>query len=352
MYKVIIAFLVISISPVLLLSCKKGSVASVPEVQVPATNKYDIVVAKDGSGTYNTVQKAFDAVPNSSTKRTVIYIKNGTYKEVLTLASAKKNVTIIGESATGVILTYDNYSSKIDPATGLGYGTSGSASTFIRAEGLYAVNITFENSSGPVGQALAISILADKAIFLNCRFLGRQDTIYGDRCRQYFKDCYIEGSTDYIFGPSTAFFEKCTLYNYGGSAITAASTESYVTYGYVFSNCKIESEAGKVTTLGRPWRPYAAVAYLNCTINSSIKAAGWDNWGNPENEKTARYSEYNNTGPGALLTSRPAWIKRLTEAEASQYTVSNILGTTYANPGIKDSWNPLTVIESTGAAAK
>jgi len=311
---------------------------------------YNIVVAKDGSGNYSTVQQAFNAVPSNSSSRTVIYIKNGTYKEVLTLESTKKNVTIIGESVNGVKLTYDNYASKINPSTGAAYGTSGSSSTFIRAEGFYAVNITFENSSGPVGQALAIYIAGDKAVFNNCRFLGRQDTYYGGNCRQYLKNCYLEGTTDFIFGSSTAVFESCKLYSYGGSAITAASTESYVQYGLVFLKCNITGATGAKTDLGRPWRPYAAVSFQNTAMTSVINATGWNNWGNSANEATARFSEYQNNGAGATtIASRPAWIKRLNSTEAASYTITNILKTTYTNPVTTDNWNPLNVISVTGA---
>lgn len=307
-------------------------------------DKYDYVVAQDGSGDYKTVQEAFDAVPKLKTQRTIIFIKNGTYKQVLTLEKDKNNVTLIGESQEKVILTYDNYSSKINPLTNQGYGTSGSSSCFIKGTAFYAKNITFENSSGPVGQALAIHIEGDKAVFSNCKFLGFQDTVYGGDSRQYFKDCYIEGSTDFIFGSSTAFFDNCHLHTKGGSAITAASTKEYINFGYVFNKCKITGTGKGITTLGRPWRPYAAVAFINSEMDHSIKPVGWDNWGKIENESTARYSEYNSTGIGAYPSERVNWIKQLTAAEAKLYTVVNVFKTTYANPSIIDNWDPNQII--------
>jgi pectinesterase len=307
----------------------------------------DLVVAKDGSGHYSTVQAAFNAVPTNSSVRTVIYIKNGTYKEVLELPSNRPNVTVIGESNTGVVLTNDNYSTKINPATGATYGTSGSASTFIKAAGFYAWNVTFANSAGEVGPALAIHVSGDKAVFRNCRFLGNQDTFFGGNCRQYFTDCYFEGTTDFIFGPSTAFFEKCTIHSKGGSAITAASTESYVSYGYVFNNCKVTGASGVSTVLGRTWRPYAATAFINSNLSSAVKAEGWSDWGNASNQTTARYREYNNTGAGASLSGRVSWIKMLSASEASKYSALNVLKTTYASTPVTDNWNPLTVINST-----
>nr|WP_315202107.1 pectinesterase family protein [uncultured Flavobacterium sp.] len=307
-------------------------------------NEYNFVVAQDGSGDYKTVQEAFDAVPKLKPERTVIFVKKGTYKEVITLEADKNNVTLIGEDADKVILTFDNYSSKINPVTNKGYGTSNSASCFIIGTEFYAKNITFENSSGPVGQALAINIQGDKAVFKNCRFLGFQDTMYGADGRQYFKDCYIEGSTDFIFGSSTAFFDNCKLHTKGGSAITAASTKEHISFGYVFSNCKITGTGTHITTLGRPWRPYAAVVFINTEMSDAIKPAGWDNWRKAENEATARYSEYNSSGTGAYPNERVNWMKKLTADEVKKYTVENVFKTTYANPAVIDNWNPNTVI--------
>jgi pectinesterase len=325
----------------ILLSCEADDIISEPE---PI---YDFVVAQDGTGDFTSVQEAFDAIKFLEEKRTLIFIKKGTYKEVLTLPKAKNNVTIIGEDADEVILTYDNYASKINPENGEEYGTSGSSSTYIYGDNFYACNVTFENSSGPVGQALAIYIGGDKAVFTNCRFVGWQDTMYGGRGRQYFKDCYIEGSTDFIFGPSTAFFENCDLYTKGGSAITAASTEDYVTYGYVFKNCTITGSGSNITTLGRPWRLYAAVAFIKTEMSDAIKPEGWNNWGNPDNELTARYAEYSNSGEGAKTSQRVDWVEFLTPAESLDYTPANVLKTTYSNPPVTDNWNPAVVIEAT-----
>ncbi|MBN1308612.1 MAG: hypothetical protein JXA18_11880 [Chitinispirillaceae bacterium] len=304
----------------------------------------DIIVAKDNTGKYATVQQAVNAVPQNSSERTVIYIKNGTYKEVLTLESNKKNVTIIGESRDGVTLTYDNYASKPNPATGSEFGTSGSSSQFINGEGFCALNITFENSAGPVGQAVAARITGDKAIFYNCRFLGRQDTWYGIGCRIVVRNCYLEGTTDFMFGSATTWFDSCTIHSYGGTALTAASTEQYVPYGFVYRSCNITGESGVSTSLGRPWRPYSAVSFQYCDLSSCIKPAGWDNWGDAANERTARYSEYKNTGSGANTGSRVSWAKQLSDAEAEKYTLANVMKTTYRNPPVTDNWDPLKTL--------
>ncbi|WP_281635518.1 pectinesterase family protein [Flavobacterium marginilacus] len=308
--------------------------------------KYNFIVAQDGSGDYKTVQEAFNAVSKLNPERTVIFVKKGTYKEVITLEADKNNVVLIGEEADKVILIYDNYSSKINPVTGKGYGTSNSSSCFIIGTGFYAKNITFENSSGPVGQALAINIQGDKAVFVNCKFLGFQDTLYGADCRQYFKDCYIEGSTDFIFGSSTAFFDHCTLHTKGGSAITAASTKQHVNFGYVFNNCKITGTGAHITTLGRPWRPYAAVAFINTEMSDAVKPSGWNNWGKTENESTARYSEYKSSGWDAYTDERVKWMRILTPDQVKLYSMENVLKTINANPPVADNWNPNVVIET------
>lgn len=323
-----------------------------PDENPDKSPEYDYVVAQDNSGDFTTVQEAFDAIPHNSTERIDVYVKNGTYKEVITLDQNKNNVSLIGESAEGVVLTYDNYNGKNNPETGETYGTTNSASFFIYGEGFYAYNITFENSAGPVGQALAISIRGDyggdKAVFNNCRFLGHQDTLFGSGGRQYFKACYIEGTTDFIFGSSIAFFDSCHLYTKGGSAITAASTEEYVAFGYVFNNCKITGTGNHITTLGRPWRPYAAVAFINVEMSASIKPEGWDNWGNEDNESTARYREYNSTDEGAYPDQRVNWMEFLTEEEVKSYTLANVLKNTYSDPPVADHWDPLEVIGAYG----
>jgi pectinesterase len=337
-----------------MLSCQKtqeplSTTTNTNDDRPAATEATVITVARDGTGNYTTVQAALNAVANNSSTRTVINIKNGTYKEVLTVESTKKNVSLIGQSATGVKLTYDNYASKINPATGTAYGTSGSASLFIKASGFYAQNIVFENSSGPVGQALAVNISGDQSVFYNCRFLGRQDTWYAGNVRSYLRNCYIEGTTDFIFGPATAFFDGCSIYSYGGTALTAASTESYVTYGFVFKGCTVTGASGVSTVMGRTWRPYAATAFVNSSLSSIIAAAGWSDWGNSANDATARYREYGNTGSGASTSGRVSWSRLLTSAEAANYTnFKTVLKTTYASSPVTDNWDPSVLISSGG----
>jgi pectinesterase len=291
-----------------------------------------IMVAQDGSGNFKTIQEAINAIVDNNTSATIIYIKNGIYKEKLTLPSSKINVHFIGESVDKTILTYDDYASKKD-SSGKDIGTSGSASFFIFGNDFTAENLTFENSSGPVGQAVAVRVTGDRARFFNCRFIGFQDTLFthGNDSRQYYFKCYIEGTVDFIFGASTALFDHCIIYGKKGGYFTAASTPQEKKFGYVFLNCQISGEAPcQSYLLGRPWRPYAKTVFINCDLSDIVKEAGWFNWGKVENEKTAFYAEYNNTGKGASTATRVPWAHQLTSEEAKEYTITKILS----------GWNP------------
>ena len=291
---------------------------------------YHFVVAADGTGHFATVQEAINAVPDFRANRTLIYIKNGVYKEKLTLPATKTNVSLIGESAESTILTFDDYASRRN-RFGEEIGTTGSASFFVNGDGFVAKNITFENAAGPVGQAVAVRIDGDKVVFENCRFLGFQDTLYphSEKSRQYYKNCYIEGTVDFIFGWSTAVFEDCEIFckDRHNGYVTAASTLEETPYGFVFINCKITGNAPEgAYYLGRPWRPYAKTVFIDCHIGAHIKPEGWHNWRKPEAEKTAFYAEYNSTGPGANASQRVPWSHQLSDAQRQDYTLEKIFG--------------------------
>jgi pectinesterase len=296
-------------------------------IKANAANKR-ITVAQDGSGNYKTVQEAINAVADGSNTRTEIYIKKGVYKERIVVPQNKINISLIGDDVKGTILTYDNYALRLD-STGKALGTSRTASFYVYGNGFSAKNITFENSAGPVGQALAIYVAGDEAAFFNCRFLGFQDTIYtnGKGTREYYKECYIEGTTDFIFGAATALFDDCNIFcKKGGMFLSAASTLDTTKYGYVFLRCDITGDAPDNSfALGRPWRPYAKVVYLHCQLGKVISDDGWANWHGTESDKTAYYAEYKNTGPGYKPDKRLAWSHQLTEDEAKIYTKSLIL---------------------------
>ncbi len=233
-------------------------------------------------------------------------------------------------------MTY-HLNARMIGADGNEIGTFRTPSVTIEADDFSAENITFENSAGDVGQALAIAVMGDRAVFKNCRFLGWQDTIYDQAGRHYYENCYIAGHCDFIFGGGTAFFEKCRIHCLEGSYITAASTPQDEPYGYVFSNCTISGEPVRPKTyLGRPWRDYANVIFLNTQMEDVIRPEGWHNWSKPEREKTARYAEYNSTGPGGEPSARVLWSRQLTEDEVKGITVETVLKG-------RDGWNPLIV---------
>jgi pectin methylesterase-like acyl-CoA thioesterase len=286
-------------------------------------------VANDGSGQYTTVQAALDTLPNSNTTPTQIRIRPGTYTEKLVVN--KPYVTLCGETGQGTatILTYSDNANTPDGNGGT-LGTSGSASTHISASNVSAENITFANST-PLGGSQAVALMAtgNQVQFRNCRFLSYQDTLYVRGGTQYFRDCYVEGSVDYIFGGSTAAFEDCTIHSAaGGTAITAPSTDEAVAFGVVFLGGELTAassvSAGSVA-LGRNWRPFGAAAYLGTVLGAHISSAGWVPMG--ENTlDTARFSEYQTTGPGANPGARAPQSTQLSAAEASTYTVGNIFG--------------------------
>lgn len=285
-----------------------------------------IVVARDGSGDFKTVQEAINAVPDFRNATTVIFIKNGVYKEKLNLSASKRMVKMVGESVDKTVLTYDDYAQKKN-SFGEEMGTSGSSGFYIYGDGFTAENITFENSSGPVGQAVALWVAGDKAKFINCRMLGFQDTLYtyGKGSRQYFYKCFISGTVDFIFGSATAVFENCNIFCKKAGYVTAASTPDTSKYGYVFKNCKIEGSAPEGTVyLGRPWRPTAKTVFLNCALGAAIKPEGWHNWGKESNEKTTFYAEYQNKGAGAMPSKRVNWSHQLTDEDAKDYTTIQI----------------------------
>ncbi|WP_201987362.1 pectinesterase family protein [Hymenobacter rubidus] len=283
-----------------------------------------ITVAQDGSGTYKTVQEAVDAVPNQSQKPVTIFIKKGIYKEKLVVPTLKTHIKMVGEDKDNTVLTFNDHTGDAG-----GHNTYTSHSVLVQANDFSAENLTFENNAGyTAGQAVALHVEGDRCTFRNCRVLGNQDILFlaADHTRQYFRDCYLEGTTDFIFGASTAVFEHCTIKSKKSSFITAASTPAQQPFGFVFLDCKLTADTtlAKKVYLGRPWRPNAKVVYLNTEMGSHITPAGWENWKNPENEKTAYFAEYKSTGPGAKPAGRVAWSHQLTAKEAKQYTLKAI----------------------------
>jgi pectinesterase len=312
---------------VLQVSCFVISLIALSAVHAQSQANYDFVVSQDGKGDFKTVQEAINAVPDFRKNPTNILIKNGVYKEKLILPTSKTNVKFFGEDQNKTILTYDAYASKKN-GFGEEIGTSGSCSFYVFADDFSARNITFQNSAGPVGQAVAVRVDGDRVRFDSCRFLGFQDTLYprGEKSRQYYKHCYIEGTVDFIFGWSTAVFDSCVIFcKKGGGYVTAASTLEETTHGFAFINCRVTGDAPESSFyLGRPWRPYAKTVFINCFLDKQIRIEGWHNWSKPDAEKTSFYAEYESTGPGAGSSNRVNWSHQLTEAEAELYTPEKI----------------------------
>lgn len=298
---------------------------------VNAANKYDnpdtIFVARDGTAEFRNIDDAIEVCRAFMEYHKVIFVKKGTYKEKLILPSWLTNIEICGEDRDNTIITYDDHANVFIPGTDRKMGTFRTYTVRVDGNDITFRNITIENNAARLGQAVALHTQGDRLAFVNCRILGNQDTVYtgGINTRLYFKDCHIEGTTDFIFGPSTAWFENCTILSRTDSYITAASTPQDVEYGYVFNRCKIVAAEGvSKVYLGRPWRPYAHTLFMNCQLGKHILPVGWHNWSNTQNEKTARYCEYDNHGEGAATKERAAWTRQLTKKEAAKVTLENV----------------------------
>lgn len=321
-----------------------------------------ITVSQDNLADFHTISEALEALEQadiacsagSHPRPALIKIRKGIYRERLTIK--RPFLTLEGDGAGETILSYGLYARM--PREDIGkLGTFRSYSCLIDTHDFTARNLTFENSAGKgpdVGQALALYVDGDRLVFDGCRFLGGQDTLFtaplppreiepdgfiGPKQhaprlngRHYYKDCYIEGDIDFIFGGATAYFENCELHSkYTGqpisSFVTAASTPQGQQYGYVMQGCRFTGDCPPHSAyLGRPWREYARTVLLDCHIGEHICAEGWHDWNKPQAHETVLYAEYNSHGPSADMAKRPGWVKKLTAAEALDYTKSRVLG--------------------------
>jgi pectin methylesterase-like acyl-CoA thioesterase len=299
-----------------------------------------IIVAKDESGDVTTVQEAFDLVPLNSMGTIIIYIKDGMYKEKLKLASGKVNVIIRGQSRDKTILTYDDYSGK--PGTSIGTSTSETLS--IQANDVVVQNITIQNTATQA-QAVALNVTGDRLVFEKCNILGYQDTYYTwNSGRVYNKDCFIEGTVDFIFGSGVAIFDNCTINEKrNGGTLTAAATYDYLKFGYVFMNCKITTDpvgydGNPINSflLGRPWQNSPQTVFIKCEEPAILDPAGWSTW----NVTPALYAEYKCTGAGSNTSKRINISRQLTDAEAATYTITNIFSKN-TNTSFGFDWTPV-----------
>ena len=297
---------------------------------VAGTKTCSVVVASDGTGDVKTLQEAIERVPAGNKTRCTIRLKPGTYNEQIRVPANKPYISFIGESAEKTLLTF-KLSNKEAGSTSAAYAA------YIGGHDFYAENITFENSFGTGSQAVAVLVEADRAVFKNCRFLGWQDTLYAKNGRQYYKDSYIEGHVDFIFGQAAAVFENCHIHSKGDGYITApmrfAADEPS---GFVFIRSKLTSEnTSRGVYLGRPWRDFGRTVFIETQMAAQIRPEGWHHW-QPEREKTAYLAEYRSSGPGANDAVRVKWAHQLTDAEAKTFSTENFLKG-------KDGWNPKTV---------
>lgn len=288
-------------------------------------------------------------MPDDSAERTVIHLKAGTYEGQIITPKNKSKITFEGDGADKTTIQFGYNTNEPNPQNverrlwGIG--------VVVMSDDFMAHDLTFANTAGDHGQALALRIDGDRAVVYDCRLLGWQDTLMINNGRQYFHNDYIEGRVDFIYGSGTAVFDHCEIHSKNGGHVTAANTPQDHPFGMIFLDCKLTgdktpwdpattnpstTQRPRVTLLadlGRPWRAYAMVAYLRCEIGDHIAPAGWNNWGKESNEKTARYYEFENTGPGAATDKRVAWSHQLTADEAKKFTVTGILGGS-------DQWDP------------
>jgi pectinesterase len=306
---------------------------------LPTVYPTQFTVAQDGSGNFKTIQEAINAVRDLSQVQVKIFIKKGVYHEKIVVPSWKTKISLIGENKDSTIISNNDFSGKNYPGKDwMGkdkYNTFTSYTVLVQGNDFRAENLTIENTAGRVGQAVALHVEGDRCAVINCKLMGNQDTLYTatEKSRQYYKDCFIEGTTDFIFGEATVVFQSCLIKSLTNSYITAASTTPRQKYGYVFIDCRLIADtAAKKVYLGRPWRPYSNVVFIHTEMGSHIVPVGWDDWKNPANEKTAIYAEYKNSGNGFTPAERVKWSNQLTNQKVKIYTLESILG----------DWNPLS----------
>jgi hypothetical protein len=314
---------------------------------------YDVTVAKDGSGNFTTIQAAVTAAPASRTAVYTIYIKDGVYSEKVTVPSNKPFLQFVGQSVANTILTWRDDNTTPNGAGGT-LGTGGSGSIVVNATDFSALNMTFVNSYGDGSQAVAVSLYADRAAFKNCRFMGNQDTLLtyesgGAVSRHYFKDCYIDGNVDFIFGNAIAIFDNCTIYaktrvvNAATSYITAANTPATQAYGYLFRKAKIPSNNGTTLYyLGRPWQnstgfseaagtlAHNKVVFSRTKIGvNEIQPAGWVIWDAGTDVTKITNAEFRTTyfdGHPVNTSQRVSWSKQLTPTDTLDYSLAKMFG--------------------------
>jgi pectinesterase len=309
-----------------LLSSFGSLVLAVSAAQAQTDDKLlTATVATDGSGHFTTIQAAMAKIGMGSPERpATIYVRKGVYREIVYAQREKRYVRLIGEDPESTILVYGLHAS-MPGLDGQKIGTFRTPTFYVDADDFTVERMTIQNDAGPVGQALAITVNGDRVLFRDCRFLGHQDTILLNRGRQYFEGCSIEGTTDFVFGGATAWFEDCDIRSLDSSYLTAAATPPEAAFGFIFNECRVSVAEGERSYLGRPWRDHAATLFMRCELGAGIRPEGWHNWDKPWTEVTSRFLEYRNTGPGAERSRRVSWARELTPNEADRITPATAL---------------------------
>ncbi|MEO7978292.1 pectinesterase family protein [Flavobacterium sp.] len=301
-------------------------------------NRYELTVAKDSSGDFKTIQEAINKVRDHAEKRVVITIKAGIYNEKVVIPAFKRNITLKGLVKEETVISYNDYSGKpfrgIDVTGDTKFSTYTSYTLMVQGNDCSIENMTIENTAGKIGQAVALHTEGDRIVVKNCSVLGNQDTLYLAKggTRNYFENCYINGTTDFIFGAATVYFYNCTMESLSNSYVTAASTTQLDEYGFVFVDCKLTAKDSTVNDvyLGRPWRPYAKTVFINTQLGSHIVPEGWNAWKGdknfPDKQKTVFYAEYGSKGEGAKdLSKRVNWSHQLKKSDLKKYDLNKVL---------------------------
>lgn len=301
----------------------------------------EYVVDCRGGGDFRSVQACFDALPSKPARWRTVRIMPGVYREKVTLDVYKDKVRIVGVGGCdSVRIVWDDYSGKV--ADGYEMTTYDSYTLSLQADEVWMEGVTVENDAGRVGQAVALETRGDRILLSRCRLVGDQDTFFtkGYVSRVRVEECHIEGTTDFIFGPSIVLFERCTIRCKADSYITAASTTERNRYGYVFRDCRVTADDGVTKVyLGRPWKSTARTVWLRCELPAAIRPEGWHNWRDPARERTSYYAEWCCTGPGACRAGRVAWSHGLTDEEAADYVPSRIFAKKTGSEQFRDDWS-------------
>jgi pectinesterase len=306
-------------------------------------NLFELTVAQDGSGNFKTIQEAINNVRDHAEIRVTITIKPGIYNEKVVIPFFKRNITLKGLDREKTVISYNDYSGKpfrgIDITGNTKFSTYTSYTLLVQGNDCSVENLTIENTAGKVGQAVALHTEGDRVAVKNCSILGNQDTLYLAKggTRNYFENCYINGTTDFIFGATTAYFYNCIIESLTNSYITAASTTQQDAYGFVFVDCKLTAKDTTVNKvfLGRPWRPYAQTVFINTEMGTHILPEGWNPWKGdknfPDKEKTVFYAEYASKGAGGKdISKRAIWSHQLKKSDLKKYDLVKVL----------NGWNP------------